>query len=203
MTQEKREELEAEFWSGMISNEDRRSELERYNIRNIQDFFLTLINNKDFYNGSKFVKSFIMLHQNTCASLKSFYIDRNSGFNLECKYNGRTLFGMCFPVFQNEAQSVLKAVEYASTGAFYLAHERVLVDIISGDSPYSEKLRATMRAMFELPSYSNIYGYLDMIAAFTSPELLDRALKACECLTMEEVKEIALAEENQTMDSVK
>ena len=100
------------------------------------------------------------------------------------------------------AANVYDIIMRATSGAFLLASNHPLISIISGDSPNSEFLRATLRNLFELPSYSNIYGYLDMIAAFTSPELLNRALKACECLTMEEVKEIALAEENQTMDSV-
>ena len=44
MTQEKREELEAEFWAELTSNEDRKRELEKYNVSTLANFFTFAIN---------------------------------------------------------------------------------------------------------------------------------------------------------------
>jgi hypothetical protein len=76
----------------------------------------------------------------------------------------------------------------------------VYVSAIDDTHPQSKECRDYLRGACSLPSYSQIYARFSLAAAFVGEDLVNKALIASDCLTLEEMKELAEADEFQDQD---
>lgn len=203
MTNEEFKEVKSrELWEQMINNENIKSELDNLEIDSFDAFMARQVLRDISHDDPPFLKEFSLKNLETLASLKLSYIPKEH-LSIQISYCGQNIMGWSVMPRIGEGESIWYSV-YSSLGALFQrdCSSGFYVAAVDKDKPETERVREYLRGATSLSSYSQIYARFNLAAAYVGKDLVNKALIAADCLTLDELKELAEADSFQDQDSV-
>ena len=185
-----------ELWQALTSNENAKKELDDLGIESFEEFMKIKIHDPLKFKDSPFIRNINSVHAEKFASLVPFYLEGDF-LSIQVNYGGRNIMGISTPVVGGTWRDMLIATHDSFTRLLGTdCNPDFYVGAVNGQSGYREWIRAST----SIPSHSQIYARYHLAAAFCGEDLINKALIASDCLTLEEMKEMAEADEFQDQD---
>lgn len=192
----------SQLWDEMQSNSGIRDELNALELYSMENFMDKIVNYDLRLNENPFLLDFLTRKGESFASIKSKYMPPEH-LSIQVSFNGRNILGFEILPKAGTADGVYQA---SATSLGYLfrsdCQSSLYVAAADPSHPQNDYCKNYLRGLCSLSSWSQIYARFSLAAAFVGPELVDKALIAADCLNLEEMKEMAEADEFNEQDSV-
>lgn len=124
--------------------------------------------------------------------------DLRNRFSVQISFDGRNIVGLEAPV--DLGFNPLAAVNYIASSFDYWNNPGFWTAAADKENEHHQDAKKNLLYLCSMPSYSQLYARLNLTARCLGEELVNDALRACDCLLLEELKEMAEADDFQTQD---